>query len=110
MAEEESYYKILEVSKNASPEELKSQKKKLSMRYHPDKLSGKSEAIRKQGEERFKQINEAYEVLSDPEKRKLYDKYGKEGLQKGPKGPFGSFDPFGEESQTRIAPVKFKVE
>ncbi len=68
------YYDILGVSRNASPDELKAAFRKLARQYHPDvnKESG--------AEEKFKEFNEAYAVLSDPEKRATYDRYGKEGL------------------------------
>jgi curved DNA-binding protein CbpA len=59
------YYKILGVSENATQDEIKQAYKKLSMKYHPDRNPGD-----KQAEEKFKEINEAYSVLSDPEKRK----------------------------------------
>lgn len=65
------YYSILGVKKTATGEELKKAFRKLAVKYHPDKNPGNKEA-----EERFKEINEAYEVLSDAEKRKQYDKYG----------------------------------
>src|SRR4030066_2240823 len=70
------YYNILGMSKNASDEEIKKAYRKLAMKYHPDKNPNKKEA-----EERFKEISEAYAVLSDPEKRKQYDAFGKEGFQ-----------------------------
>ncbi len=69
------YYEILGVSKNASDEELKKAYRKLAMKYHPDRNTNKKEA-----EERFKELNEAYAVLSDKEKRKQYDTYGAEGF------------------------------
>lgn len=70
------YYKILGISKNASQEEIKKAYRKLALKYHPDRNKGNKEA-----EERFKDINEAYAVLSDPEKRKQYDMLGAEGFQ-----------------------------
>jgi curved DNA-binding protein len=70
------YYDILGVSKNASDEELKRAYRKLAMKYHPDRNPNKKEA-----EERFKEINEAYAVLSDKEKRKQYDAFGAEGFR-----------------------------
>jgi curved DNA-binding protein len=67
------YYKILGVSKNASEAEIKKAYRKLARKYHPDLNPGDKEA-----EQRFKQINEANEVLSNPENRKKYDQYGKD--------------------------------
>ncbi len=70
------YYNMLGVAKNASDEEIKRAYRKLAMKYHPDRNPNKKEA-----EERFKEINEAYAVLSDKEKRKQYDTFGAEGFQ-----------------------------
>jgi len=73
------YYRILEVPRNASIEHIKKAYRKLALQWHPDKnLNNKEDATR-----RFKEISEAYEVLSDDKKRKVYDKYGKEGLKNG---------------------------
>lgn len=68
---EKDYYKILGVSKNATTEEIKKAYRKLALKYHPDKNPGDKEA-----EEKFKEISEAYAVLSDPQKRKEYDTLG----------------------------------
>ncbi|CUS83463.1 molecular chaperone DnaJ [Candidatus Kryptobacter tengchongensis] len=70
------YYKILGVSENATIDEIKQAYKKLAMKYHPDRNPGD-----KQAEEKFKEINEAYSVLSDPEKRKQYDQLRKFGAK-----------------------------
>ncbi len=70
------YYEILEVPKAASAEEIKKAYRKKALQFHPDRNPGDSEA-----EKRFKEISEAYEVLSDDNKRKLYDRHGKEGVQ-----------------------------
>ena len=70
------YYHVLGVNKNASDEEIKRAFRKLAMKYHPDKNPNRKEA-----EERFKEINEAYAVLSDKEKRKQYDTFGAEGFR-----------------------------
>jgi len=73
---EKDYYKILGVAKSASEEEIKKSYRKLAMQYHPDRNPGDKEA-----EEEFKLASEAYEVLRDPEKREIYDRYGVEGLR-----------------------------
>ncbi|MBI4085606.1 MAG: molecular chaperone DnaJ [Candidatus Liptonbacteria bacterium] len=84
------YYKILGVAKAASDEEIKKAYRKLAHKYHPDKTGG--------DEEKFKEINEAYQVLSDKNKRSNYDRFGTaepfgaQGAQWGPGGPFGGFD------------------
>ncbi|MFQ4140756.1 DnaJ C-terminal domain-containing protein [Chlorogloeopsis sp. ULAP02] len=78
------YYAILGVSKTASPEEIKQAFRKLARKYHPDVNPGN-----KQAEARFKEINEAYEVLSDPEKRSKYDQFGQYWKQVGQGFPGG---------------------
>src|SRR3954470_21894756 len=70
------YYKILEVDKKASQEEIKKSYRKLAMKWHPDKNKDSKAA-----EEKFKLISEANEVLSDPEKRKKYDELGENWQQ-----------------------------
>jgi curved DNA-binding protein len=70
------YYDILGVNKKANDEEIKRAYRKMAMKYHPDRNPNKKEA-----EERFKEINEAYAVLSDKEKRKQYDTFGAEGFR-----------------------------
>ncbi|RIH85176.1 DnaJ C-terminal domain-containing protein [Calidithermus roseus] len=88
------YYAILGVSKNASADEIKKAFKKLARKYHPDVNKDPG------AEERFKEINEAYTVLSDPEKRQFYDRYGSDPGQarwQGPppgQGGFGDFSDF----------------
>src|SRR6266704_2718506 len=72
------YYETLGVSKTASDEEIRSAFRKLARKYHPDVAKDKKAA-----EEKFKQINEAYEVLSDPEKRRKYDQLGETWNQRG---------------------------
>ncbi|KAK6937311.1 Chaperone DnaJ, C-terminal [Dillenia turbinata] len=71
-----SYYDILQVPKGASDEQIKRAYRKLALKYHPDKNQGNEEANKK-----FAEINNAYEVLSDSEKRSIYDRYGEEGLK-----------------------------
>ncbi|MFN3467218.1 MAG: molecular chaperone DnaJ [Candidatus Brocadiales bacterium] len=74
--EDKDYYNILEVDRNASPEDIKKAYRKMALKYHPDRNPGNKEA-----EEYFKKAAEAYEVLGDPEKRQRYDMYGREGLK-----------------------------
>ncbi|XVE76555.1 hypothetical protein DITRI_Ditri12bG0182700 [Diplodiscus trichospermus] len=79
------YYKILQVDRNAKDEDLKKAYRKLAMKWHPDKNPNN----KKEAEAKFKQISEAYDVLSDPQKRAVYDQYGEEGL-KGQMPPPGA--------------------
>ena len=79
------YYEILGVSKSASDDEIKKAYRKLAIKYHPDKNPGDKTA-----EEKFKEISEAHEVLSDKQKRARYDQFGHAGVNGGAGGnPFG---------------------
>ncbi|GJD08659.1 DnaJ homolog subfamily B member 9 [Galdieria sulphuraria] len=91
-----SYYNVLGVDKNASDREIKRAYHQLARKYHPDKNGGE-----KQAELKFREIAEAYEVLSDPQKREVYDLYGEEGLQQGTSEGFraqGSSTRFSEQA------------
>ena len=102
------YYEVLGVQRTASPDELKKAFRKLAMQFHPDKNPGDKKA-----EERFKEINEAYEILSDEQKRRAYDQFGHlgaqggfrpggnpfEGFSRGGAGGFGGFGGFGNQQQ-----------
>ena len=78
------YYQLLGVDRNASAEDIKKAFRKLAMKYHPDKNPGDAKA-----EETFKEINQAYEVLSNAEKRKTYDQYGHDNYQRAQSGGGG---------------------
>ncbi|EPS67310.1 potyviral capsid protein interacting protein 1 [Genlisea aurea] len=73
------YYDVLKVSRNATEEDLKKSYKRLAMKWHPDKNAVNT----KEAEAKFKQISEAYDVLSDPKKRQIFDSYGEQGLKSG---------------------------
>jgi chaperone protein DnaJ len=83
----EDYYIVLGVERNVSQDGVKRAYRKLALKYHPDKNQGN-----KQAEEKFKIAAEAYEVISDPDKRKRYDQYGHEGLRGGEARGFGNFE------------------
>ncbi|MGR3951874.1 MAG: molecular chaperone DnaJ [Chlamydia sp.] len=70
-----NYYEILDISKTAAQEEIKKAYRKKALQYHPDRNPGDPQA-----EKKFKEISEAYEVLGDPKKREMYDRYGKDGI------------------------------
>ncbi|PJG85884.1 molecular chaperone DnaJ [Conservatibacter flavescens] len=85
------YYEVLGISRNADEKEIKKAYKRLAMKYHPDRTKGDKES-----EEKFKEVNEAYEILADKEKRANYDQYGHAAFEQGGAGGFGGgFGGFG---------------
>ena len=72
------YYEVLGVARDASPEEIKKSYRKLAVKFHPDKNPGDHEA-----EDKFKELGEAYEALSDADKRAAYDRYGHQAFNGG---------------------------
>lgn len=84
MAEKQDYYELLGVSKGASEDELKKAFRKLAMKYHPDRNADDAGA-----QEKFKEVKEAYDVLSDPSKRQAYDRYGHRAFEGGTGGGGG---------------------
>ena len=91
MADATDLYAVLEVERTASDDEIKRSYRKLARKLHPDVNPGNKEA-----EDKFKALSAAYDVLSNPEKRKLYDEFGQEGLR-------GGFDPERDMARLRAA-------
>lgn len=77
MASKRDYYEVLGVAKNATEDDIKKAYRKLAMKYHPDRNQGDGA---KKAEEQFKEAKEAYEMLSDAQKRAAYDQYGHAGV------------------------------
>ena len=106
MAEKRDYYEVLEVTKTATVEEIKKAYRKKAIQYHPDKNPGDKEA-----EEKFKEAAEAYDVLSNPDKRSRYDQFGHAGVSgaAGNGGPFGGFGGGGGSQQRRYRGSDLRV-
>jgi len=93
MATKRDFYEVLGVSKNETSEGIKRAYRKLAVQFHPDKNKTK------EAEEKFKEINEAYEVLSDPQKKQTYDQFGHSAFEGGAGGGGGPFGGFGGANQ-----------
>ena len=85
MAIKRDYYEVLGVGRDSSDREIKSAYRRLAVQYHPDRNPGD-----KQAEEQFKEAAEAYSILSEPNQRERYDRFGHQGMSGG---GFGGFDP-----------------
>lgn len=94
MTEKRDYYQVLGINKNASPAEIKRAYRKLAKKYHPDSNAGNDKAA-----EAFKEVNEAYDILSDEKKRKLYDQFGFAAFEEGAAGT-GSYGGPGQGGYT----------
>lgn len=105
------FYKILGVARNATPKDIKKAFRRLSVKFHPDKNPDP------EAKEKYKEISEANEILSDPDKRRVYDRGGEEGLkqmqQQGQGGGFDPFDIFGfgrqQEGEAQGPDINLKV-
>ena len=98
MAAKRDYYDVLGVSRDADAATIKKAYRKLAKKYHPDTNEGNADA-----EQKFKEVTEAYEVLSDPEKKKLYDQFGHAAFDQNAQGAgagqgYGNFHGFGGQS------------
>ncbi|MDO8657944.1 MAG: DnaJ domain-containing protein [Candidatus Levybacteria bacterium] len=103
MADGKDYYDVLGVSKTSSADEIKKAYRKLALQFHPDRNKTK------EAEGKFKEINKAYEVLSNPEKRQTYDQVGRDAFEQGAgQGPFGSAGgPFGGAQGGQYGPFTY---
>ncbi|KAK9716003.1 hypothetical protein RND81_06G205200 [Saponaria officinalis] len=99
------YYKILQVDRNAKDDDLKKAYRKLAMKWHPDKNPNN----KKEAEAKFKQISEAYDVLSDPQKRAVYDQYGEEGLKGQMPQPGAGGYPGGSDGGSGFTSFRFNT-
>ncbi len=89
------YYQILGINKDASADDIKSAYRKMAKKYHPDVYATAEESKKKEAEEKFKEVQHAYDVLSDPQKKAAYDQYGSEDGPTMGSGGFGGFGGFG---------------
>lgn len=93
------YYEVMGLSKGASDDEIKKSYRKLAMKYHPDRVASMPDAEKKAAEEKFKELQEAYAVLSDAEKKQMYDQFGHAGVGGNSASGGGGFGGFGGGGQ-----------
>lgn len=104
-------YDVLGVSPNASIEEIKKSYRKLALHFHPDKIEKRGDGNPDDGD-KFKEISHAYSILSDPEKRSLYDEYGEENMDHGPEMNHDFFNGFGSffgQGRVSLSKIKNKI-
>jgi DnaJ-class molecular chaperone len=104
MPDKHDYYEILGIGKGASADDIKQAYKKLAKQHHPDMVSEKDKEA---AEKRFKAINEAYQVLNDPQKRKMYDQFGHAGVGQGANAGPGGFGGFGGQQGGQWGPFTY---
>lgn len=92
--EKRDYYEVLGIAKGSSETEIKKAYRKAAMKYHPDKYTSATEKEKQEAEEKFKEVNEAYQVLSDSQKRQQYDQFGHAAFEQGAGGFGGGFNGF----------------
>ncbi len=97
------YYKVLEINRDANADEIKSAYRRLAKKYHPDVFATADDAKKKEAEHKFKEIQHAYAVLSDPQKKTTYDQFGSEDGPMMGNGFGGGFNPFGGGGDTGFA-------
>lgn len=97
---DQDYYEVLGVSRDASDEDIKKAYRRLAMKYHPDRNNGDKAA-----EEKFKQVGEAYAVLSDPQKKAAYDRFGKAGVDPSAAGGAGGFGASAVSAREALTPA-----
>ena len=88
------YYEVLGIDKNASESEIKKAYRKMAMQYHPDKFANATDKEKEEAEHKFKEINDAYQVLSDSQKKAQYDRFGHAAFE-GAGGAGSGFGGFG---------------
>ena len=94
MSSKRDYYEVLGVDKSVSETDIKKAYRKLAMKYHPDRSAKLSDAEKKAAENKFKEIQEAYSVLSDQQKKQTYDQFGHAGMEGAAGGGFSGFGNF----------------
>ena len=101
MSGKRDYYEVLGVGRNADAAQIKKAYRKLAKKYHPDTNAGNAEA-----EQKFKEVTEAYDVLGDEEKRKMYDQFGHAAFDQSGAGPYKNYNGAGSREDLRNTTLK----